>query len=95
MNDAISGNNNVAVAKARVREARAGLGQTVGSLLPSVSSSISGTRNGSEQSDASLSQYRSGFDASWELDFLVGISGQLKLRIMVLKPLWKICVLPW
>ncbi|OLL55931.1 efflux transporter outer membrane subunit [Bartonella henselae] len=72
MNDAISGNNNVAVAKARVREARAGLGQTVGSLLPSVSNSISGTRSGSEQSDASLSQYRSGFDASWELDFFGG-----------------------
>ncbi|KEC55934.1 efflux transporter outer membrane subunit [Bartonella koehlerae] len=72
MNDAISGNNNVAVAKARVREARAGLGQTVGFLLPSVSSSISGTRSGSEQSDTSLSQYRSGFDASWELDFFGG-----------------------
>ncbi|WP_019221086.1 efflux transporter outer membrane subunit [Bartonella senegalensis] len=72
MNDAISGNNNVAVAKARVREARAGLGQTIGSLLPSVSTSISGTRNGSEQSDTSLSQYRSGFDASWELDFFGG-----------------------
>ncbi|WP_455477916.1 efflux transporter outer membrane subunit [Bartonella sp. B10] len=68
---AIAGNNNVAVAKARVREARASLGQTIGSLLPSMSSSISKIRS-SGQSDTSLSQYRSGFDASWELDFFGG-----------------------
>ncbi|MBB5074236.1 NodT family efflux transporter outer membrane factor (OMF) lipoprotein [Bartonella callosciuri] len=72
MNYAISENNSVAVAKAHVREARAGLGQAVGSLLPSVSGSISGTRNNSGQSDAFLSQYLSGFDASWELDFFGG-----------------------
>ncbi|UTO28291.1 efflux transporter outer membrane subunit [Bartonella harrusi] len=72
MDHAISGNNNVAVAKARVREARASLGQVVGSLLPSVSNSISGTRSDSGQSDALLSQYRSSFDASWELDFFGG-----------------------
>ncbi|WP_455480627.1 efflux transporter outer membrane subunit [Bartonella sp. B12(2025)] len=72
INYAISGNNNVAIAKARVREARAGVGQVVGSLLPSMSSSISGTRSGSGKSDAFLSQYRSGFDASWELDFFGG-----------------------
>ncbi|EJF84452.1 efflux transporter outer membrane subunit [Candidatus Bartonella washoeensis] len=69
---AISGNNSVAVAKARVREARASLGQVVGSLLPSVANSISGTRSDSGQSDAFLSQYRSSFDASWELDFFGG-----------------------
>ncbi|ACS51993.1 efflux transporter outer membrane subunit [Bartonella grahamii] len=72
MDYAISGNNNVAVAKARVREARAGLGQVVGTLLPNVSNSISGTRSHSGQSDALLNQYRSGFDASWELDFFGG-----------------------
>ncbi|EJF74706.1 efflux transporter outer membrane subunit [Bartonella alsatica] len=72
MNDAIAGNSSVAVAKARVREARASLGQTVGSLLPSVSNSISGSRSGSGQSDTFLTQYRSGFDASWELDFFGG-----------------------
>ncbi|WP_375608600.1 MULTISPECIES: efflux transporter outer membrane subunit [unclassified Bartonella] len=71
MDEAISGNNDVAVAKARVREARASLGQALGSLLPSASNTISGTRSGSEQSGA-LSQYRSGFDASWELDFFGG-----------------------
>lgn len=68
MDEAIAGNNDIAIAKARVREARASLGQAVGSLLPSVSNTISGTRSGSGQSDT-LSQYRSGFDASWELDF--------------------------
>ncbi|WP_156851154.1 efflux transporter outer membrane subunit [Bartonella refiksaydamii] len=72
MDYAISENNSVAVAKARVREARAGLGQAVGSLLPSVSNSISGTRSSAEQSNAFFSQYRSGFDASWELDFFGG-----------------------
>ncbi|WP_375670238.1 efflux transporter outer membrane subunit [Bartonella sp. PS7NMGDW] len=72
MDYAISGNNNVAVAKARVREARAGLGQVVGTLLPNVSNSISGTRSYSGQSDALLNQYHSGFDASWELDFFGG-----------------------
>lgn len=71
MDEAISGNNDVAVAKARVREARASLGQVVGSLLPSASNTISGTRSGSQQSDT-LNQYRSGFDASWELDFFGG-----------------------
>ncbi|WP_039760698.1 efflux transporter outer membrane subunit [Bartonella queenslandensis] len=71
MDQAISGNNDVAVAKARIREARASLGQVVGSLLPSASNTISGTRSGSGQSDP-LNQYRSGFDASWELDFFGG-----------------------
>ncbi|GAA5107369.1 efflux transporter outer membrane subunit [Bartonella jaculi] len=71
INYAISGNNDVAVAKARIREARAGLGQAVGSLLPNVSNSISGTRS-SGQSDTSLTQYRGGFDASWELDLFGG-----------------------
>lgn len=71
MDQAISGSNDVAVAKARIREARASLGQVVGSLLPSMSNTISGTRSGSGQSDT-LNQYRSGFDASWELDFFGG-----------------------
>ncbi|WP_019222908.1 efflux transporter outer membrane subunit [Bartonella rattaustraliani] len=72
MDDAIAGNNNVAIAKARIREARASLGQAVGSLLPNISTSISGTRS-AEQSDTSfLGQYRGSFDASWELDLFGG-----------------------
>ncbi|WP_317993934.1 efflux transporter outer membrane subunit [Bartonella gliris] len=71
VNYAISGNNSVAIAKARIREARASLGQVVGTLLPNVSNAISGTRS-SGQSDISLSQYRGSFDASWELDLFGG-----------------------
>lgn len=71
MSDAIAGNNDVSTAKARIREARATLGQTVGRLAPNISGSISGTRN-SEHSDAFLSHYNGGFSASWELDFFGG-----------------------
>ncbi|MCZ2328780.1 efflux transporter outer membrane subunit [Bartonella sp. F02] len=71
MNDAISSNNNVAVAKARVREARASLGQAVGRLLPSLSSGISGNRS-AQSSDVALNHYRSSLDASWELDLFGG-----------------------
>nr|CBI79944.1 putative outer membrane protein [Bartonella sp. AR 15-3] len=71
INDAIVANNNIALAKARVREARASLGQVIGHLLPSVSSSILGNHS-SSQSDTSLRQYRGGFDASWELDLFGG-----------------------
>ncbi|WP_332065802.1 efflux transporter outer membrane subunit [Bartonella sp. CB189] len=71
INYAIAENNSVAIAKARVREARASLGQAVGYLAPSLSTSISGNRS-SGQADTSLSQYHGGFDASWELDFFGG-----------------------
>ncbi|GAA5095958.1 efflux transporter outer membrane subunit [Bartonella acomydis] len=76
MNDAIAENNNIAIAKARVREARASLGQTVGSLLPNVVNSVSGTRSDSASPSGILerafTQYHGGFDASWELDFFGG-----------------------
>lgn len=76
INEAISGNNNVAVAKARIREARASLEQTIGSLLPSVANSFSGTRSNTGQLDTVLNknfdQYHNSFDASWELDFFGG-----------------------
>ncbi|WP_208435392.1 efflux transporter outer membrane subunit [Bartonella phoceensis] len=93
MDYAISGNNNVAIAKARIREARANLGQTRGSLFPSIASTVSVNRNGylephqisgfiatnragTEEVRHVLSQYttqyNSGFDAIWELDFFGG-----------------------
>ncbi|WP_144751520.1 efflux transporter outer membrane subunit [Bartonella saheliensis] len=76
INEAISGNNNVAIAKARIREARAGLEQTVGSLLPSMTNSFSGTRSSTGQPDTianqHFNQYHNSFDASWELDFFGG-----------------------
>lgn len=71
INYAIAGNNNVAVAEERVREARASFGQTLGTLAPSISGSISENRI-SGSSDISVSQYRSGFDASWEIDLFGG-----------------------
>ncbi|MCZ2203616.1 efflux transporter outer membrane subunit [Bartonella sp. A05] len=68
VNYAISGNNSVAVAKARVREARAGVGQVTGSLAPSLSGSIAGSRS----SEMFVNQYRGGFDAVWEIDLFGG-----------------------
>ncbi|VEJ44488.1 efflux transporter outer membrane subunit [Bartonella vinsonii] len=76
MDSAISGNNNVAVAKARIREARANLGQARGPLLPNISGSVSADRSGYLESPAIMTQYmnhyNSSFDASWELDFFGG-----------------------
>lgn len=72
MDDAISGNNNVAVAKARIREARANLGQAVGYLLPNVSSAVSGTRSSGQSDTSFLGQYHSNVDASWEIDLFGG-----------------------
>ncbi|WP_273720605.1 MULTISPECIES: efflux transporter outer membrane subunit [unclassified Bartonella] len=75
INEAISGNNSIAVAKARIREARASLEQTVGSLLPSMTNSFSGTRNSGGSVtvlNKNFNQYHNGFDASWELDFFGG-----------------------
>ncbi|WP_455476226.1 efflux transporter outer membrane subunit [Bartonella sp. B17] len=71
INYAISENNDIAIAKARIREARASLRQTIGYFSPSLSNSISATRS-SRLSGTSLNQYNSGFDASWELDIFGG-----------------------
>lgn len=65
--DAIAGNNDVASAKAKVREARASLWQTTGTLLPSIDGSASGNRNKSA-GGPERSQYRAGLDSSWEID---------------------------
>lgn len=75
---AIAGNLDVAAAKARVREARAGLRQETGTLFPSLESGSSlrrtrtpATTSASGQADV-FTQYQSGFDASWELDLFGG-----------------------
>lgn len=65
--DAIAGNNDVASAKAKVREARASLWQTTGTLFPTLDGSASGNRNKSA-GGPERSQYRSGLDSSWEID---------------------------
>lgn len=75
--EAVTGNLNVATAKAKIREARASYRQARGTLFPSLSGSASITRsdNGSNISSGGdvtvsgpLTQYQAGFDASWELD---------------------------
>lgn len=77
IDEAVSGNLDVAAAKARIREARALQRQAVGALLPLVSGSGSATANQSSASSSGVSdgagttsfnQFKSGFDASWELD---------------------------
>lgn len=73
---AVNGNLSVAAAEARVREARAIVGQETGGFLPSAQASASVTRNrsadqGSETAGTST-QWKSGFDAGWELDLFGG-----------------------
>ncbi|MFC0219009.1 efflux transporter outer membrane subunit [Pseudochelatococcus lubricantis] len=68
---AASGNLDVASAKARIREARATYDQAVGGLFPSVSGTSSATRSksGGAGSSGSVSNtLRAGLDASWEVD---------------------------
>ncbi len=75
--EAVEGNLDVALAKAKIREARAAYRQQKGTLFPSADSSASTTRTRSTsadgRSDASVyTQYQGGFDASWELDLFGG-----------------------
>lgn len=75
--EAVAGNLDVAVAKAKIREARATYRQQQGALLPSVEGSASATRTRSAVSVAgsepsAYSQYQPGFDTSWELDLFGG-----------------------
>ncbi|WP_205910847.1 efflux transporter outer membrane subunit [Paroceanicella profunda] len=72
ISEAVEGNLDVASAKAAIREARATLRQTGGTLAPQVDASTSATRQdgGSNTSagQTSNSNFQAGFDASWELD---------------------------
>lgn len=74
VDEAVTGNLDVATAKAKVREARASYRQSTTTLFPSIDGSGSATRSksaattsGGTASDT-YSQYQAGFDASWELD---------------------------
>lgn len=67
VDDAISGNNDVASAKAKVREARANLWQTIGTVLPNFSGTAAMNRSGANGGNE-FSQFRGGFDSSWEID---------------------------
>nr|WP_252193215.1 efflux transporter outer membrane subunit [Rhizobium sp. CSW-27] len=72
--EAVRGNLDVATAKANLRLARATTRSTEGALLPSLSQSDSATRSRSvSDGDASYNtQYKAGFDASWEIDLFGG-----------------------
>ncbi|MCG5474383.1 MAG: TolC family protein, partial [Sinorhizobium fredii] len=75
--EAVEGNLDVALAKAKIREARATYREQQGTLFPSVDGSVSATRTRSTSSVAGsqpsvYSQYQGGFDASWELDLFGG-----------------------
>ncbi|MET4170278.1 multidrug efflux system outer membrane protein [Bradyrhizobium sp. LA6.1] len=77
IDEAVLDNRDVAIARARVREARASYRQTAGALFPTVrgTSSVTDQKSGpnlaSEGVPASIpafSQDQAGFDASWEID---------------------------
>ncbi|RWI57073.1 MAG: efflux transporter outer membrane subunit [Mesorhizobium sp.] len=74
--EAVAGNLDVAASKARIREARASYRQNIGALFPSADGSASATRNRSAASTSGVtetySQFRAGFDASWEIDLFGG-----------------------
>lgn len=63
---AVAGNLDVATARSRVEEARAGLRQAGGDLFPS-SSGSSAARRAKSQS-GTTNDFRAGLDASWEID---------------------------
>jgi outer membrane protein, multidrug efflux system len=69
--EAVKGNLDVATAKANLRLARATTRSAEGALLPSLDQSDSITRSRSADGDGEAShstQYKAGFDASWEID---------------------------
>lgn len=79
--EAVDGNLDVATAKARIREARAGHRQAVGGLFPVLTNSESikrskgvtsqpqsATSSSAIGNTSTSSLYQAGFDASWELD---------------------------
>lgn len=75
--EAVERNLDIALAKAKIREARATYREQKGTLFPSADGSASATRTRSTSldgnSEASIySQYQGGFDASWELDLFGG-----------------------
>ncbi|TRL41220.1 efflux transporter outer membrane subunit [Rhizobium straminoryzae] len=71
--EAVRGNLDVATAKANLRLARATTRSAEGALLPSLSQSDSATRTRNASGDVSYStQYKAGFDASWEIDLFGG-----------------------
>lgn len=67
---AVTGNLDVASAKAKVRAARASYTEATGAYYPALSIDTKATRSGKASSSTGtpVNQYSAGFDASWELD---------------------------
>jgi NodT family efflux transporter outer membrane factor (OMF) lipoprotein len=71
--EAVAGNLDVAVAQAKVREARATRREAIGGLLPQVDGAGSAKRVKTAGTGGSAtSQFQAGLDASWELDLFGG-----------------------
>jgi NodT family efflux transporter outer membrane factor (OMF) lipoprotein len=73
---AVAGNVDLQIAQARIREARARRGIAVAGLFPSLDLAGSGTVSRSSENAGSGLQrelYRTGFDASWEVDVFGGV----------------------
>ena len=72
VSQAIEVNLSIEMAKARVREARAFLREEAGNLLPTGDGVVSANRSRIPAGDnipaSTSSEYRAGFDASWEVD---------------------------
>jgi NodT family efflux transporter outer membrane factor (OMF) lipoprotein len=76
MERAAAGNLNLKIAQARIREARARRGIAEAGLFPSLGFGGSATvGRGSEDSGSGMRRelYRTGFDASWEVDIFGGV----------------------
>jgi len=67
INEAIISNTDVASAKARVREARASLRQSTGTLFPLLNGSAAASRNRANGGPEG-NRYSAGVDSSWEID---------------------------
>lgn len=78
VDEAVSGNLDVASARAAIREARASQRQQVATLLPFVDGGASATRarsgGGQSGNNSTRNTFRAGFDAGWELDLFGGNS---------------------
>ncbi|RAI45630.1 efflux transporter outer membrane subunit [Rhodoplanes roseus] len=93
MDEAVTGNLDVAAAKARVREARANRKQAIAALFPTVDGSGSATRNKASAASSGTdvvantpyTLYQAGFDASFELDLFGGNKRNLEASTRALE----------
>jgi len=71
LNEALQNNKSLAIAKARVLEARANRGITRSALFPQVNGKVDASRGnlGALYNYQIIAQAEAGFDASWEVDF--------------------------